>query len=287
MSTEMTEWWQHGIVYQVYIRSFADGNADGQGDLAGLRTRLDYLAELGIDAVWINPWYDSPMRDGGYDVADYRKIAPRFGTVDEATQFIAEAHERNIKVIADLVPNHTSSDHAWFQEALAAGPGSPARDRYIFRPGKGPDGSEPPSNWQGVFGGPAWEQVADGEWYLHIFDTSQPDLNWEHPEVRAEFEDIFRFWLDRGVDGFRIDVAHGLIKDLTFPDVERASRILEADGFDTPEPIDHPFWDRDGVHEIIRTWRAIVDEYDDRMMVAEAWAHRKRLPLYLLSLIHI
>ena len=281
MSTEMTEWWQHGIVYQVYIRSFADGNADGQGDLAGLRTRLDYLAELGIDAVWINPWYDSPMRDGGYDVADYRKIAPRFGTVDEATQFIAEAHERNIKVIADLVPNHTSSDHAWFQEALAAGPGSPARDRYIFRPGKGPDGSEPPSNWQGVFGGPAWEQVADGEWYLHIFDTSQPDLNWEHPEVRAEFEDIFRFWLDRGVDGFRIDVAHGLIKDLTFPDVERASRILEADGFDTPEPIDHPFWDRDGVHEIIRTWRAIVDEYDDRMMVAEAWAHRKRLPLYL------
>ena len=281
MSNEMTEWWQHGVVYQVYIRSFADGNGDGEGDLAGLRSRLDYLQALGIDAVWINPWYDSPMRDGGYDVADYRNIAPRFGTVEEAELFINEANERGIKVIADLVPNHTSSDHAWFQEALAAPPGSPARERYIFKDGKGADGSEPPTNWQGVFGGSAWERVDDGQWYLHLFDTSQPDLNWEHPEVRAEFEDILRFWLDRGVNGFRIDVAHGLIKDTTWPDVATESRILEADGFDTDEPIDHPYWDRDGVHEIIRDWRAILNEYDDRMMVAEAWVHARRLPLYL------
>lgn len=280
MADTMTEWWQHGVVYQVYIRSFADGNGDGEGDLAGLRSRLDYLAQLGIDAVWINPWYDSPMRDGGYDVADYRNIAPRFGTVEEAELFIKEANERGIKVIADLVPNHTSSDHVWFQEALAAPPGSPARDRYIFRPGEGPDGSEPPSNWIGVFGGSAWEQVDDGEWYLHLFDTSQPDLNWEHPEVRAEFESIFRFWLDRGIDGFRIDVAHGMIKDTTWPDVTN-TRILEVEGLDGDEPVDHPYWDREGVHEINRSWRAILNEYEDRMMVAEAWVHPKSLPLYL------
>lgn len=272
----MTEWWQHGVVYQVYIRSFADGNGDGEGDLAGLRSRLDYLSALGVDAIWINPWYASPMRDGGYDVADYRRIDPRFGTVDEAEAFIVEAHERGIRVIADLVPNHTSSAHVWFQEALAAPPGSPARARYHFVPGKGDDGSEPPSNWRSVFGGPAWDRLADGDWYLHLFDTSQPDLNWEHPEVQAEFDDVFRFWLDRGVDGFRVDVAHGLIKDAEFPDIDRSTKLLEAE-----HPVDHPHWDRDGVHQIIRRWRSIVDTYDDRMMVAEAWVHAERLPLYL------
>jgi len=277
----MTEWWQHGVVYQVYIRSFADGNGDSEGDLTGLRSRLDYLAELGVDAIWINPWYASPMRDGGYDVADYRNIDPRFGSVDEAELFIAEAHERGIRVIADLVPNHTSSDHAWFQEALAAEPGSPARDRYIFRKGKGPNGDQPPTNWTAVFGGSTWERVDDGEWYLHIFDTSQPDLNWENPEVRAEFEEIFRFWLDRGIDGFRVDVAHGLVKDPAYPDTATAGGILEIEGLDTDEPVDHPHWDRDGVHEIIRSWRSILNEYEDRMMVAEAWVHAKRLPLYL------
>lgn len=276
ITEQMTEWWQHGVVYQVYIRSFADGNGDGQGDLAGLRSRLDHLAALGVDAVWINPWYVSPLKDGGYDVADYRNIDPRFGSVEEAEQFIAEAHERGIRVIADLVPNHTSSDHVWFQEAIAAPPGSPARDRYVIRPGKGPDGAEPPSNWEAVFGGPAWERLPDGEWYLHIFDTSQPDLNWEHPEVRAEFESIFRFWLDRGIDGFRVDVAHGMIKDLTFPDIDSKTELLESE-----HPIDHPHWDRDGVHEINRAWRAVLNEYENRMMVAEAWVHAERLPLYL------
>jgi len=271
-----SEWWRNAIVYQVYVRSFADGNGDGTGDVAGLRSRLDYLRELGVDALWINPWYASPLRDGGYDVADYRSIDPRFGTVEEVEQFIAEAHDRNIRVIADLVPNHTSSDHVWFQEALAAEPGSPARDRYIFKAGKDGETTEPPTNWTAVFGGSAWQQIDDGEWYLHLFDPSQPDLNWENEEVRAEFDDVFRFWLDRGIDGFRIDVAHGLVKDPAYPDVKKASVLLESD-----RSRNHPFWDRDGVHEINRRWRAVLDEYDDRMMVAEAWVAADRLPLYL------
>jgi alpha-glucosidase len=269
-------WWRHGVVYQVYVRSFADGNGDGTGDIAGLRSKLGYLSELGVDALWINPWYSSPLKDGGYDVADYRAIDERFGTTEEVEIFIEEAHTHGIKVIADLVPNHTSDQHRWFQEALDAAPGDPARDRYIFQRGKGADGSGPPSNWAAVFGGSAWEQVADGEWYLHLFDPSQPDLNWENEEVRTEFDSIFRFWLDRGIDGFRIDVAHGLVKDLTFPDVAEKAAILESERI-----ADHPHWDRDGVHEINRRWRAVLDEYEDRMMVAEAWVAADRLPLYL------
>ena len=272
-SASSTGWWRDAVVYQVYVRSFADGNGDGTGDIAGLRDRLDYLKDLGVDALWINPWYASPLRDGGYDVADYRKIDPRFGTVEEVEMLVREAHDRGIRIIADLVPNHTSSDHVWFQEALTAPAGSDARNRYHFRDG---DGTEPPSNWTAVFGGSAWEQVDDGQWYLHLFDTSQPDLNWENEEVRAEFDDVLRFWLDRGIDGFRIDVAHGLVKDPEFPDVENAGAILEVD-----MSANHPYWDRDGVHEINRRWRAILNEYHDRMMVAEAWVAADRLPLYL------
>ena len=275
-ATTTSEWWRNGVVYQVYVRSFADGNGDGTGDVTGLRSKLDYLRDLGVNALWINPWYSSPLRDGGYDVADYRTIDERFGTTEEVELFIAEAHERDIKVIADLVPNHTSSDHRWFQEALAAGPGSPERARYVFKDGKGANGELPPTDWTAVFGGSAWEQVEDGQWYLHLFDPSQPDLNWENEEVRAEFDDVFRFWLDRGIDGFRIDVAHGLVKDTTFPDVGKVGKILESE---TTE--NHPFWDRDGVHEINRRWRSVLDEYDDRMMVAEAWVAAHRLPLYL------
>lgn len=270
-----SEWWRDAVVYQVYVRSFADGNGDGTGDIAGLRSRLDYLKDLGVDALWINPWYESPLNDGGYDVADYRKIDPRFGTVEEVELLISEAHERNIRIIADLVPNHTSSEHIWFQEALESPKGSDARRRYHFRDGAG-DGSEPPTNWTAVFGGSAWEQVDDGQWYLHLFDPSQPDLNWENEEVRTEFDDVFRFWLDRGIDGFRIDVAHGLVKDPEFPDVDKVGAILESD---TTE--NHPHWDRDGVHEINRRWRSVIDEYDDTMMVAEAWVAADRLPLYL------
>ncbi len=265
------------MVYQVYIRSFADGNGDGTGDIAGLRSRLGYLSELGVDAIWLNPWYLSPLNDGGYDVADYRAIDPRYGTLVDAEALIADIHAHDIKVIVDLVPNHTSSEHVWFQAALAAGPGSPERERYIFKKGKGVDGSEPPTNWEAVFGGSAWERLDDGDWYLHLFDASQPDLNWEHPEVRAEFESIFRFWLDRGADGFRVDVAHSMIKDQSFPDIEQTTAILS--NVRTPN---HPHWDRDGVHEINRSWRRILDSYDgDRMMVAEAWVAPESLPRYL------
>jgi alpha-glucosidase len=266
-------WWWDAVVYQVYIRSFADGNGDGTGDLAGLRSRLGYLRDLGVDAVWINPWYRSPLRDGGYDVADYRAIDPRYGTLDEAEAFIAEAHEHGLRVLGDLVPNHTSSDHAWFREALAAGPGSRARERYWFRPGRGAGGSEPPNDWRANFGGPAWERVEDGEWYLHLFDVSQPDLNWDDPEVRAEFESILRFWLDRGVDGFRVDVAHGLAKHPGLVDLGPTPPAAGPD---------HPHADRDELHEIVRGWRSVLDGYDDdRLLVAEAWVAPDRLPLYL------
>jgi alpha-glucosidase len=217
-------WWRNAVVYQVYLRSFADGNADGIGDITGLRSRLEYLRDLGVDALWVNPWYVSPLNDGGYDVADYRQINPEFGTLDDAVALMAEANEMGLRVLADLVPNHTSSEHRWFQEALAGSPGSEARARYHFRPGRGVDGSGPPTNWTSVFGGSAWSRVPDGEWYLHLFDRTQPDLNWDNAEVRAEFRDILRFWLDLGAAGFRVDVAHGLAKDPTYPDLERAER---------------------------------------------------------------
>jgi alpha-glucosidase len=270
-------WWRHGVVYQIYPRSFADGNGDGTGDLAGIRSRLPYLRDLGVNAVWLSPWYPSPLNDGGYDVADYRDIDPRFGTLAEAEAFIAEAHDHGIRVLVDIVPNHTSSEHVWFQEALASPPGSAARDRYIFRDGKGPSGALPPNNWRAVFGGSAWKRLADGQWYLHLFEETQPDLNWENEEVRSEFDSIFRFWLDRGVDGFRIDVAHGLVKDPALPDVADGVRLLEA-----AFAKEHPHWDRDGIHEINRRWRAVLDASGrDVMMVAEAWVHPDHLPLYL------
>lgn len=269
-------WWKTDVVYQVYIRSFADGNGDGTGDIAGLRSRLPYLRDLGVDAIWLNPWYKSPLHDGGYDVADYRDIEPRYGTLEEAEALIVDAHEHGIKIVTDLVPNHTSSEHMWFQEALASPPGSPARNRYHILPGQGPDGAEPPTNWTSVFGGSAWERLPDGEWFLHIFDHTQPDLNWTNPEVIEEFKSIFRFWLDRGVDGFRVDVAHGLAKDMAYPDVEENPVLLAS--ANTPG---HPFWDRDELHSIVRGWRSVLDEYDEAMMVAEAWVAADRLPLYI------
>lgn len=272
-----TPWWRRGVVYQVYVRSFADGNGDGTGDIAGLRSRLGYLADLGVDAVWINPWYRSPLADGGYDVADYRRIDERYGTVAEAEAFIAEAHDHGIKVIADVVPNHTSIEHAWFAEAVAAPIGDPARDRYHIRDGRGPDGSEPPNDWTSVFGGPAWHRLDDGQWYLHLFAPEQPDLNWANGEVRDEFEAVLRFWLDRGIDGFRVDVAHGLVKHPDYPDVGATGEILGS-----VKTANHPFWDRDGIHEIVRSWRKILDSYPgERMLVAEAWVLPDRLPLYL------
>lgn len=273
------------MVYQIYPRSFADGNGDGVGDIAGIRSRLPHLASLGIDAVWISPWYPSPMVDAGYDVSDYRDIDPTFGTLAEAEAMVAEAHALGIKVIIDIVPNHTSDQHALFREALAAGPGSPERDRFVFRPGRGEAGAEPPTDWTSAFGGPAWTRTTNpdgtpGEWYLHLFAPAQPDVNWNNDDIRAEFEQTLRFWFDRGVDGFRIDVAHGLVKDTTFPDVAGLPFPLPEG---TVEGVEHPHWDRPEVHEIFRSWRRVADEYTpSRAFCGEIWVGRAhRLAAYL------
>ena len=276
-------WWRHAVIYQVYPRSFADSDGDGVGDLPGITARLPYLAELGVDAIWISPFYSSPMADAGYDVADYREVDPLFGSLTDADALIERAHGLGIRVIVDLVPNHTSDEHAWFQAALAAGPGSAERERYLFREGSGPEGAGPPNNWRSVFGGSAWTRVVEtdgtpGQWYLHLFDTRQPDLNWRHPEVITEFHQILRFWLDRGVDGFRVDVAHSLIKDPDLPDWHERAVMAGADDEDAGHANLGPMWDQDGVHEIYRGWRQVLDEYNpdddpqkDRILVAEAW----------------
>ncbi|MFF6786996.1 alpha-amylase family glycosyl hydrolase [Streptomyces sp. NPDC012510] len=271
-------WWRSAVIYQVYIRSFADGDGDGTGDIAGLRSRLQYLAYLGVDAIWINPWYPSPLADGGYDVSDFRDIHPAYGTLDEARKLITEAHELGLRVILDIVPNHVSDQHAWFQEAWAAAPGSPERERFVFRDGRGENGSLPPNDWHAAFGGPTWTRAPDGQWYLHLFAPEQPDLNWDNGEVRAEFESILRFWFDLGVDGFRIDVAHGMAKDPALPDLGLAEFSVIAD----EKQENHPHWDREGVHDIFRSWRAIADSYPDpRVFVAEAHVRPGRLPDYL------
>lgn len=249
----------------MYVRSFADGNGDGTGDIPGLRSRLGYLADLGVDAVWVNPWYPSPLNDGGYDVADYRDIDPRFGTIEDAKGLIEDASSAGLRVLVDFVPNHTSSEHAWFREAVASAPGSAARDRYHFTSGRGLRGEQPPNNWTSVFGGPAWTRVSDGQWYLHMFDVTQPDLNWDNEEVREEFIDILKFWLDMGAAGFRVDVAHALVKEEGYPDALGGTELLGSpDGY-------HPHWDQPGIHEIVREWRSVVDEYPGSVMVAEAW----------------
>jgi alpha-glucosidase len=267
-------WWRNAAIYQLYLRSFADGDGDGVGDLAGARARLPYLAELGIDAIWLNPWYPSPMADAGYDISDYRDIDPVFGTLAEADALIGEAHALGIKIIIDVVPNHASDRHPWFTAALAAGPGSAARQRFWFRPGRGPGGGEPPNNWQSIFGGPAWTRVTEpdgspGEWYLHLFAPEQPDFNWESPDVRAEFEDVLRFWFGRGADGIRVDSAALLTKDPALPDLpdDRPDAVPDA----APHAATDPFTDRDDVHDIYRSWRAIADAAGGRLLVGEVW----------------
>jgi alpha-glucosidase len=263
-------WWSHAVFYQVYPRSFADSNGDGVGDLDGLLSRLDYLERLGIDAIWINPVTVSPMADHGYDVADPRDVDPLFGGLAALERLIAGAHQRGIKITMDVVPNHTSSAHLWFQAALAAGPGTGARDRYIFRDGRGPGGMEPPNNWVSVFGGPAWTRVTEpdgspGQWYLHLFDGEQPDLNWDNPEVVDDFEKTLRFWLERGVDGFRIDVAHGMAKPPDLPDMEYLdNRLLRAKDED-------PRFDNPNVHVIHRDIRAVIDDYPGAVTIGEVW----------------
>ncbi len=295
-SPAKAEWWRSAVIYQVYPRSFADASGDGVGDLPGITSRLDHLAHLGVDAVWLSPFYRSPQHDAGYDVADYRDVDPLFGTLEDFDELLREAHRRRIRVIVDLVPNHTSSEHTWFRAALAAAPGSRERARYVFRDGRGPGGDEPPNNWTSVFGGPAWTRVTEpdgtpGQWYLHLFDTAQPDLDWTNPEVRDEFEDVLRFWLDRGVDGFRVDVAHGMVKADGLPDWSGTSAMIDGahegelgseDG-STGAGNRGPMWDQDGVHEIYRSWHRVLAEYDgDRCLVAEAWVEPlERLARYV------
>ncbi|MFF3242415.1 alpha-amylase family glycosyl hydrolase [Streptomyces sp. NPDC002870] len=276
-STERADWWRDAVIYQVYVRSFADSDGDGIGDLRGATQRLPYLAQLGIDAVWLTPFYASPQADGGYDVADYRAVDPLFGDLADADELVRTAHELGLRVIVDVVPNHTSDQHPWFRAALADHDGGAARARYHFRPGKGPAGELPPNDWESVFGGPAWTRTPDGEWYLHLFAPEQPDLDWENEEVHEEFDSVLRFWLDLGVDGFRIDVAHGMVKAAGLPDIghKEQARLIGAQTL--------PFFDQDGVHEIHRSWRRLLDSYPgDRIGVAEAWAPGPdRLALYV------
>ncbi|MFL6025357.1 MAG: alpha-amylase family glycosyl hydrolase [Friedmanniella sp.] len=271
-------WWRQAVVYQVYPRSFADSNGDGIGDIPGLTSRMDYLADLGVDAIWLSPFYPSALADGGYDVADYRDVAPELGTLADFDAMVAAAKSRGLKVVVDIVPNHTSDLHVWFQEALASEPGSAARARYIFRDGKGPDGSEPPSDWISHFGGPAWTRLPDGQWYCHLFAPEQPDLNWDNPEVHEDFLTTLRFWADRGVDGYRVDVAHALAKDLSEP--LRSKPTLEDE--DVPLDGTDPLYDRNEVHEIYAEWRReVFNSYDPpRTAVAEAFAPSPRRALY-------
>lgn len=275
-------WWRQAAVYQIYPRSFADRNGDGIGDLVGITSRVPYLAELGVDAVWLSPFYPSALADGGYDVDDYRDVDPKIGTLAEFDEMVAALHGAGIKVVVDIVPNHSSDRHEWFRAALAAGRGSPERERYLFRDGRGANGELPPNAWTSIFGGSAWERVTEpdgtsGQWYFHLFAKEQPDLNWELPEVHEDFRRTLRFWSDRGVDGFRVDVAHGLKKDLdgSHDDLATIHRAdLFADG-------SHPLWDRDDVHEVYAEWRRVFDEYDPpRTAVAEAWVHADRRARY-------
>jgi alpha-glucosidase len=266
MGAGTAQWWRDAVVYQVYVRSFADANGDGTGDLAGVRAHLPYLRDLGVDALWFSPWYPSPMADSGYDVADYRSIDPTFGTLGEAQGLIREALDLGIRTIVDIVPNHVSDQHEWFRSALAAAPGSTERGRFWFRPGNGTNGEIPPNGWQSIFGGPAWSRTKDadgvpGDWYLHLFTPEQPDLNWMHPDVWHEHEDVLRFWFDRGVAGIRIDSAALLVKD---PEL-----IEQRDDYQAGE---HPFTDRDELHDVYRRWRALADSYPDpRVLVGELW----------------
>jgi alpha-glucosidase len=285
-SKDMAEptWWRQASVYQIYPRSFSDSNGDGLGDINGITAKVPYLKDLGIDAVWLSPFYPSALADGGYDVDDYRNVDPRLGTLEDFNAMASGLHAAGIKLIVDIVPNHSSNRHEWFQEALASPKGSPARDRYIFRDGLGENGELPPSDWDSVFGGPAWERITEpdgtpGQWYMHIFAKEQPDFNWDNPEVREDFLKTLRFWSDRGVDGFRIDVAHALTKNLeeslpTKADLEAQGEALYLAGA-------HPYWDRDEVHEIYAEWRKLFNEYNPpRTAVAEAWVHADRRARY-------
>ena len=277
-----SQWWRSGVIYQIYPRSFADSNGDGLGDLKGITSKLDSLATLGIDAIWLSPFYSSPQKDGGYDVSDYIAVDPIFGTLSDFDNLLEKAHGLGIRVMIDLVPNHSSDQHEWFKRALASKPGSPERAFYHFKDGLGENGELPPNNWVSMFGGPAWTRVTEsdgkpGQWFVHLFDSSQPDLNWANPEVQLEFEKILKFWLDRGVDGFRVDQPHAMAKAEGLPDhpyvKEAGAGFIE--GRENP-----PMWFQEEVHEIFRKWRKILESYPgDRAMCGEAYVY----PLSLMA----
>jgi len=275
--TSGSEWWRSGVIYQVYPRSFLDSNGDGMGDLAGITKGLDALKDVGVDAIWLSPFYRSPQKDAGYDVSDYKDVDPLFGTLEDFDRMLERAHELGLRVMIDLVPNHSSDQHQWFQNALNSPRGSRERSFYHFANGKGENGELPPNNWVSMFGGPAWTRAHDGQWYCHLFDSSQPDLNWSNPDVKHEFEEILRFWLDRGVDGFRVDQPHAMAKQQGLPDhpyvAEAGAGFIE--GREAP-----PMWFQEEVHEIFRSWRKILDEYPgERAMCGEAYV----LPLSLMA----
>ncbi|MFE5943539.1 glycoside hydrolase family 13 protein [Streptomyces sp. NPDC056480] len=269
-----TPWWRDAVIYQVYVRSFLDSTGDGVGDLAGVRAGLPYLRKLGVDGIWLSPFYPSPQHDHGYDVADYQNVDPVYGDLAEFERLVTQAHRLGLKLLIDIVPNHCSTEHRWFREALAAGPGSRARSRFHFAPGRGPDGDEPPNNWHAMFGGPAWTRVTEpdgtpGEWYLHLFTPEQPDLNWRDPRVGEHFEQVLRFWLDRGVDGFRIDVAAGLHKHPDLPDSDDPTADER-----TRDSVNPLAWNQPEVHDVWRRWRAVCEEYTasdgiERLLVGE------------------
>ena len=277
-----SEWWRSGVIYQIYPRSFADSNGDGLGDLKGITSRLNSLAALGVDAIWLSPIFSSPQKDGGYDVSNYVDVDPIFGTLSDFDELLEKAHGLGIRVMIDLVPNHSSDQHEWFKRALAANPGSPEREFYHFKDGLGENGELPPNNWVSMFGGPAWTRVTEkdgkpGQWFVHLFDSSQPDLNWANPAVQEEFENILKFWLDRGVDGFRVDQPHAMAKAEGLPDhpYVREAGAGFIEGRENP-----PMWFQDEVHEIFRKWRKILESYPgDRAMCGEAYVY----PLSLMA----
>ena len=272
-STTESSWWKTGVIYQVYPRSFADSSGSGMGDLAGITSRLNYLKDLGVDAVWLSPFYPSPQVDAGYDIADYRDVDPVFGSLGDFDALLQSAHELGLAVIIDLVPNHSSDQHPLFQAALRGLPGGPERAMYHFVEGEGLGGELPPNNWKSVFGGPSWTRIVEadgrpGQWYYHLFDPTQPDFNWGNPRVLEFFEDVLRFWLDRGVDGFRIDVSDALIKDTAWPDTEGGWPVIPKDAVSP-------------VHDIYRRLRCVMDEYPDTMAVIETGADDDIVALFL------
>lgn len=263
------DWWRDAVVYQIYVRSFRDASGDGIGDLAGIQAGLGHLAELGVDAIWLNPCYPSPQRDHGYDISDYFGVDEVYGALDDLERLVEAAHARGIRVLMDVVANHCSSDHPWFRAALASDPGSVERARFLFRDGRGSDGELPPNNWQSVFGGSAWTRVVErdgrpGQWYLHSFDSGQPDFDWRNADVADHFDRVLRFWFDRGVDGFRIDVGHGGFKSVGLEDWPGAE--------DGTGGHNYAMWDQPEVHETYRSWRALGERYEPpRSFIGEIW----------------